>query len=150
MKPFLKFAGSKYRVVKYVKRIIGQFSGNRLVEPFVGSGTLFLNTSYEAYLLCDINENIINLYKNLTLSKKEFINYAKSFFTLENNQPAKYYYFRDLFNETKDDVLKSALFLYLSRHGYNGLVRYNKKGQFNVPFGRYEKPYFPEKEMLFF
>ena len=42
------------------------------------------------------------------------------------------------------------MFLYLNRHGYNGLCRYNQKGIYNVPFGRYKKPYFPHAEMLCF
>ena len=42
------------------------------------------------------------------------------------------------------------LFLYLNRHGYNGLCRYNLRGEFNVPFGRYKKPYFPEAELYHF
>ena len=45
---------------------------------------------------------------------------------------------------------RSALFLYFNRHGYNGLCRYNRSGGFNVPFGRYKRPYFPAKEMEFF
>ena len=38
----------------------------------------------------------------------------------------------------------------MNRHGYNGLCRYNKSGGYNVPFGKYKKPYFPESELLFF
>ena len=60
---------------------------------------------------------------------------------------------RDLraeFNQTRDHRRKAALFLYLNRHGYNGLCRYNAKGGFNVPVGRYVKPYFPAREMLGF
>lgn len=49
-----------------------------------------------------------------------------------------------------DQALKACLFLYLNRHGYNGLCRYNAAGYLNVPFGRYKKPYFPEQVMLFF
>ena len=44
----------------------------------------------------------------------------------------------------------AAMFIYLNRHGYNGLYRVNQKGEFNVPFGKYAKPYFPEKEMRLF
>ncbi|MCL6445345.1 MAG: Dam family site-specific DNA-(adenine-N6)-methyltransferase, partial [Alicyclobacillus sp.] len=68
----------------------------------------------------------------------------------ENNQAERYYALREAFNETADTRLKAALFVYLNRHGYNGLCRYNKDGGFNVPFGRYAKPYFPELEMLAF
>ncbi len=155
MRPFVKWPGGKYKLVEHIKSAVSQLSDNncRLVEPFVGSGALFLNTSYKAYLLCDINADLINLYKNLQTYKHEFIKYAKSFFTPENNTSDRYYYLRELFNSSikeKDTVLSSALFLYLNRHGYNGLIRYNKEGKFNVPFGKYLKPYFPEKEMLFF
>jgi cbb3-type cytochrome oxidase subunit 3 len=52
--PFLKWAGGKYRIVDDIKKFLPK--GNRLVEPFVGSGAVFLNTDYDAYLLADINE----------------------------------------------------------------------------------------------
>jgi DNA adenine methylase len=148
MKPFLKWAGNKYKIIKHIKKVLPR--GGRLVEPFVGSGSVFLNTDYKSYLLCDINPDLINLYQTLKIYKHEFIDYCKSFFTKENNNKDKYYQLRELFNKTDDKVLKSALFVYLNRHGYNGLIRYNSKGEFNTPFGRYEKPYFPEREMRFF
>jgi DNA adenine methylase len=47
-------------------------------------------------------------------------------------------------------MLYAAYFLYLNRHGYNGLYRVNQKGEFNVPFGKYAEPYFPEAEMRLF
>ena len=57
---------------------------------------------------------------------------------------------RTLFNHSSSSAKKSAIFLYLNRHGYNGLCRYNSKGIYNVPFGLYIKPYFPRNEMLLF
>lgn len=54
-------------------------------------------------------------------------------------------------SSTRAEPLRRAvLFLYLNRHGYNGLCRYNLRGEFNVPFGRYKKPYFPEAELYHF
>ncbi len=157
-RPFIKWPGGKYKLVKHIIQAIEQKLSSdykdtnhyRLVEPFVGSGALFLNTPFKAYLLCDINEDLINLYKTLQTYQDEFIQYTKSFFTQQNNTPDKYYEFRDTFNSSTDIVLKSALFVYLNRHGYNGLVRYNKSGKFNVPFGKYDQPYFPGKEMKYF
>lgn len=64
-----------------------------------------------------------------------------------NNTPDRYYALREEFNRSEDSRGKSALFLYLNRHCYNGLCRYNSRGEFNTPFGRYSRPYFPEKEM---
>jgi len=61
-----------------------------------------------------------------------------------------YYDLREEFNATQDEYYRAILFLYLNRHGYNGLCRYSLQGRFNVPFGRYKKPYFPEDEMFVF
>lgn len=145
---FLKWPGNKYRVLdKICERLP---SGRRLIEPFVGSGVVFLNTNYSKYLLSDVNEDLIRVYQILQTSGDEFIKYTKKLFTCANNQSDVYYKRREQFNKTKDEWKKAALFIYLNRHGYNGLCRYNRSGQFNVPFGRYAAPYFPEAEMKFF
>ncbi|WP_029421778.1 Dam family site-specific DNA-(adenine-N6)-methyltransferase [Alicyclobacillus macrosporangiidus] len=148
MKPFLKWAGGKYRIVEHIKRRLP--SGRRLIEPFVGSGAVFLNTDYPEYLLSDINQDLIQVYETLKQHGDTFIAYCKELFVPENNTPERYYALRAEFNETTDTWRKSALFVYLNRHGYNGLCRYNANGQFNVPFGRYKRPYFPEEEMRYF
>ncbi|MCH9048479.1 MAG: Dam family site-specific DNA-(adenine-N6)-methyltransferase [Proteobacteria bacterium] len=147
-KPFLKWPGGKYRLTNRIKKKLGQ--GKRLVEPFVGSAAVFLNTDYQEYLLADTNEDLINLYRHLQSEGPIFIDYCKTFFTQKNNNEDKYYRFREEFNASTETRLKSALFLYLNRHCYNGLCRYNSKGKFNTPFGRYSRPYFPQNEMLNF
>lgn len=148
MKPFLKWAGGKYRLVDRIKAQLPP--GRRLVEPFVGSGAVFLNVDYPAYLLSDSNADLINLYRVLQEEDRDFIDYCREYFTPETNREEEYYRLRSAFNRTRERNRKAALFLYLNRHGYNGLCRYNSSGEFNTPFGRYKKPYFPEKEMLFF
>lgn len=148
MKPFLKWPGGKYRILKRIKNKL--IPGQCLIEPFVGSGAVFLNTEYPSYFLADINSDLINLYVVLQQNGPSFIDYCQEFFTPQNNNEEKYYELREVFNTTQDRYLKAALFVYLNRHGYNGLCRYNSSGGFNVPFGRYSKPYFPEIEMLYF
>lgn len=148
MKPFLKWAGGKARLVERIKAVLPP--GRRLVEPFVGSGALFLNTEYDEYLLADANRDLINCYRQLQQGGPAFIDVCASYFTPANNQPDAYYALRTRFNVTADAVEKAALFVYLNRHGYNGLCRYNGAGGFNVPFGRYVRPYFPRNEMLYF
>lgn len=145
IKPFLKWPGGKYRLLDRIQNRLD--SGKRFVEPFVGSGAVFLNTRYKKYLLADTNPDLINLYLEVQKNEKGFIEYCQSFFTSDNNNENRYYQFRELFNTTTDIRLKSALFLYLNRHCYNGLCRYNSKHGFNTPFGRYKKPYFPKKEI---
>jgi DNA adenine methylase len=80
----------------------------------------------------------------------EFIDYAKELFGPSTNTESAYYAFREEFNSTTDVQRKSALFIYLNRHCFNGLCRYNSKGAFNVPFGRYSSPSFPTEEVRYF
>ncbi|RUO23866.1 DNA adenine methylase [Aliidiomarina minuta] len=145
---FLKWAGGKYSLVESINKLLPP--GDKLIEPFVGAGSVFLNSNYDKYLLNDINQDLINLYQVVKRRPKTFIADARQLFTpLQNNADA-FYALRREFNLSTDTYTRSLLFLYLNRHGYNGLCRYNGSGQFNVPFGKYKKPYFPEAELEFF
>lgn len=146
MKAFLKWAGGKTKVALEIQYHFK--SGRRLVEPFVGSGALFLNTCFDEYLLCDTNSDLIGLYNNLKTSPDKLIDITASFFTRAYNTESKFYELREEFNSLRsNDIEKSAIFIYLNRHAFNGLCRYNRKGFFNVPYGRYKKPRFPIEEM---
>lgn len=147
-RPFLKWAGNKYRVLDQILQRLPP--GRRLIEPFAGSGALFLNTDYERYLLTDSNADLITLYEQLKTERTELIDYCRQFFTPHHNQSRVYYALREEFNALDTGLRRAALFVYLNRHGYNGLCRYNADGGFNVPFGRYRRPYFPEAEMQAF
>ena len=148
MKPFLKWAGNKYQIIERIKAVLPP--GKRLIEPFVGSGAVFLNTEYPSYLLGDANADLINLYQQLQAGGQRFIEYCRPFFVPENNQAERFYELRQQFNSTVDPVEKAAIFVYLNKHCYNGLCRYNASGRYNVPFGRNRSPYFPEREMQIF
>lgn len=152
MRPFLKWAGNKYSILDRILPVLPPASPRtkRLIEPFAGSAAVFLNTDYPVYAISDANADLINLYRYLQKDGESFIEFCRGFFRECTNTPDVYYDYRSEFNHTTDTRLKSALFLYFNRHGYNGLCRYNSKGQFNVPFGKYKKPYFPEKEMRYF
>ena len=145
---FLKWAGGKYKLTEQINARLP--NAKRLIEPFVGAGSVFLNSDYEEYILNDINPDLIEMYKIIKRKPKQFIQDAKYYFQDEFNKEEVYYQLREKFNKSQDVYLRSLLFLYMNRHGYNGLCRYNKNGGFNVPFGRYKKPYFPEAELLFF
>ncbi len=146
---FLKWAGGKYMLSDVIQTMLP--SGKRLIEPFVGAGTVFLNSDYSHYLLNDINQDLINIYQILQRQPAAYIEDTRKFFIANNNDPERYYQLRAEFNASKDSYFRSLIFLYLNRHGYNGLCRYNMSGGFNVPFGRYKKdPYFPEQELNYF
>ncbi|RUO32691.1 Dam family site-specific DNA-(adenine-N6)-methyltransferase [Aliidiomarina sanyensis] len=145
---FLKWAGGKYTLVEPIKAVLP--AGDKLIEPFVGAGSVFLNTDYDKYLLNDINADLIHLYKILKRRPKTYIEDARKLFAPATNSADAYYAIRQAFNASRDPYERSLYFLYLNRHGYNGLCRYNSKGLFNVPFGKYRAPYFPEAELEFF
>lgn len=145
---FLKWAGSKYNCITKICAHLPK--GQRLIEPFAGSGVVFMNTNYSSYLLAESNPDLIQLYTYLQQQGDVFIDYCASYFTAETNLEQCYYSFREQFNRMELTEERAAIFLYLNRHGYNGLCRYNSKGQYNVPFGRYKKPYFPRHEMTLF
>ncbi|MCJ8296254.1 MAG: Dam family site-specific DNA-(adenine-N6)-methyltransferase [Colwellia sp.] len=145
---FLKWAGGKYRLCDVISKMLP--NERRLIEPFVGAGSVFLNTDFDEYILNDINQDLINLYKIIQVKPDSFIEDARKFFNPEHNQAETYYQLRADFNASKDSYFRSLVFLYMNRHGYNGLCRYNKKGGYNVPFGKYKRPYFPEAELNYF
>jgi DNA adenine methylase len=147
-RPFLKWAGNKYRILPKIRSLLPP--GQRLIEPFVGSGAVFLNMDYKQYLLADSNLDLISLFTLLREDSGAFVRKSKKLFTPSANSQEVYYQRRLEFNATADQEDRAALFVYLNRHGYNGLCRYNAKGIFNVPFGRYAQVYFPESELLAF
>ncbi len=145
---FLKWAGGKYPLLDDIKRHLPQ--GECLIEPFVGAGSVFLNTDFSRYILADINSDLISLYNIVKTRTDEYVQASRELFMPETNQAEVYYRFREEFNASEDPFRRAVLFLYLNRFGYNGLCRYNQSGEFNVPFGRYKKPYFPEAELYHF
>lgn len=143
----LKWAGSKIRIMDILKEHLPK--GRRLVEPFAGSCAVMMNTDYSEYLITDINPDLINLYKNIKDDADGFIDYTRDFFALCNSAES-YYTVRADFNMSSNSEERAAMFLYLNRHCFNGLCRYNQSGGFNVPYGKYKAPYFPEDEIRAF
>jgi len=144
----LKWAGGKYSLMEDINAKLPE--AKKLIEPFVGAGSVFLNTRYSKYLLNDINPDLINLYNIVKHQSIDYISDSAKLFTSVYNDEKRYYQMRQEFNDSDDIYERAVYFLYLNRHGYNGLCRYNNSGKFNVPFGRYKAPYFPEKELQFF
>ncbi|EPU3934616.1 DNA adenine methylase [Morganella morganii] len=150
-KTILKWAGSKVGIMEQLRPHLPKTK--RLVEPFAGSCAVMMNTDYEQYLIADVNNDLITMYQQIASDNiDEVIRTAYDLFELETVESG-YYVERDFFNKSKR-VLQpefiAAYFIYLNRHCYNGLCRYNQKGGFNVPCGKYKKPYFPEKEIRAF
>lgn len=148
IRSFLKWAGGKYRCLEKILPVLPPAS--RLIEPFTGSASIFLNADYPRYLLAEKNPDLIHLFHYIQWEGTAFIEECEHLFTAGNNQASQYYALRDQFNQSTDPKRRALLFLYLNRHGYNGLCRYNLRGLYNVPFGRYVKPSFPREALLHF
>ncbi|MDQ2129542.1 DNA adenine methylase [Leclercia adecarboxylata] len=154
----LKWVGSKVRLMPQLLPHLPE--GKRLVEPFAGSCAVMMNTDYDEYLIADVNPDLVNLYKVMAYQTDAFLNELEILFSAgslgEEEIRAVYYYaVRDEFNMSgkasgTESVEAAARFMFLNRHCFNGLCRYNRRGQFNVPFGKYKKPYFPADEIRAF
>lgn len=152
VRPFLKWLGGKTRVTPFLEPFLQ--GNNKFIEPFAGSGTVSLNlfkhsARFTHYTLADINNDLIQLYTHLR-DIPDFIDTCQLLFTATNNTKDRYYELRQEFNDTKDLLHKSCLFIYLNRHCFNGVCRYNSTGGFNVPYGHPKASHFPEEALKTF
>jgi len=136
VRPPLKWAGGKRWQVPHLRPLWNPQSHRRLVEPFCGGLAVTLGLLPHRAFLNDANPHLINFYR--WLQKGLWIDLP-----LKNDE-AMFYDHRRKFNallaaEKRESREAAALFYYLNRTGYNGLCRFNRSGEFNVPFGRYAK-----------
>jgi len=111
----------------------------------MGSGVVGLNVAPRRAIFADINPHIVNFYnrlKNKTLTSKQVLQYLnEQGVILATKGEEFYYYIRDKFNKERDPLD----FLFLNRSCFNGLIRFNKNNDFNVPYGhkpkRFSKAY---------
>lgn len=145
-KPFLKWAGGKARLVPTIEP---HLPDGRLIEPFAGSCALFLGSRFATAVLADVNADLVHLYRFLQGPQAaSFIDEAESYFTPEQNTEASFMALRARFNAAQPgDRDRAAIFVYLNRHAFNGMCRYNRSGAFNVPYGQYKGPGFPRAAM---
>ncbi len=159
-KPFLKWAGNKFRIIGEVLETIRDQKKvrpiERYIEPFGGSGAVIANLGrdFSSRTYGEFNPELTDLMTVLTENTNALVKETEKLFEKKNNDSVEYYKLRTEFNqligcETADRIRKSALFIYLNRHCFNGLCRYGPSG-FNVPFGRYSKTIAPSDEILAF
>ena len=162
-KPFLKWAGGKGQLTEaFVKFYPEELKDNRIenyYEPFIGGGAVFFDIAQryqiKSAFLFDINEELILAYKVIQNDVESLIGQLgklkRSYEKLnENGQKEFYYRIRKDFNESKNQVNfkryskkwvpRAAQILFLNRTCFNGLFRFNSKGEFNFPQGKYKNP----------
>jgi DNA adenine methylase len=132
--PPIKSQGIKTKLVDWIGSNVKGIKFERWVEPFMGTGVVAFNIRPQNALLCDSNPHLINFYR--ALQNKEITSgLVKKHLTKEGEillrTEGEYYYeVRNRFNEDGNPLD----FLFLSRSCFNGMMRFNKKGGFNVPF----------------
>lgn len=153
-KPFLKWAGGKSRVVKQILELFPE-NFNSYYEPFLGSAAMYFAVSPQHGRLNDSNTALIATYITLRDHPHKLISELESlqseYYSLPSIEAKKDYYLRRRheFNSTnRKSVRKSALFIFLNKTGFNGMYRENSKGEYNIPFGRHEKPLICDKDNL--
>ena len=132
IKPFLRWAGGKTWFIDHLEALLdGQHFAN-YYEPFLGGGSIFFSLSVTdaAATLSDANTELIDTYISIRDNVEEVIQY---FATYENTSDF-YYKLRE--KEPTDPFERAARFIYLNHTSYNGLYRVNRKGKYNVPFGK--------------
>lgn len=145
--PPIKCQGIKTKLVPFIGANIRWDAGDtgRWIEPFIGSGVVAFNIAPHRALLSDTNEHIINLYRQIqsgSITSTTVRRYFETASPLLSAGGADYYYeIRERFNQEGD----ALDFLFLNRSCFNGVMRFNRKGGFNVPFGhkreRFSKAY---------
>ena len=134
--PPIKSQGIKTKLVPWVKGIVPAGFNGKWVEPFMGTGAVAFNVAPANALLCDSNPHLVNFYSSLANGKLsstmvgEYL-VEEGAYLLERGED-HYYEVRSRFNRQHSPLD----FLFLNRAGFNGMIRFNRKGEFNIPFCR--------------
>ena len=158
MKPIIKYRGGKSKEINnFIEFIPNQY--DRYIEPFAGGAALFFYLAPNAALINDINSRLVNFYSavrdNFDSLKAELTRLELTYRSnqmeyeqikmkdksrhVENKNEALYYLLRDMYNGiVEKKYLDATLYYFINKTSYSGMLRFNSKGEFNVPFGRYK------------
>ena len=134
LKPLIKWSGGK---TDEIKQFISYFpeNYNLYIEPFVGGGSVFFYLQPTKAVINDVHTELIDFYNSI---KNNYINDIYEFMNLNSNNEETYYKIRnDMVVQNELDNAKR--FYYLRKTCFRGMLRYNKNGKFNIPFGKYKK-----------
>lgn len=158
MKPIIKYRGGKSKEIQYLAPHIPQFEG-RYIEPFFGGGAMYFYLEPNNAIINDINVRLMNFYKavqndyeilheELRQLESTYTQNRKNFEELKKQHPGDrvpdeneflYYRLRDMYNGLITPTYsEAALYFYINKTAYSGMIRFNAKGEYNVPYGRYK------------
>ena len=145
MIPPIKCQGIKSKLVPFIRRVVDWSYEGRWIEPFMGSGVVGFNIMPRNAIFADSNPHLINIYSKIASGKIDEIivrEHLQQQGEILSRRGKDYYYeVRERFNQTHEPLD----FLFLNRCCFNGMIRFNRKGEFNIPFGhkpqRFSKAY---------
>ena len=154
----LKYRGGKTREIPELARFIPS-EYDRYIEPFFGGGALYFHIAPEKAIINDLNSGLMRFYQgvrddfdavksDLSKMQEKYEGNRRDFESLKAKTPEarvedkneeEYYRIRDMFNGLSKNMYSwAALYFYINKTAYSGMIRYNKNGEFNVPYGRYK------------
>ena len=163
-KPFIKWVGGKSQLIAQLDMQLPADFGNwenvTYIEPFVGGGAMLFYMlqrypNIEHAVINDINPDLVTCYRTVRDNPKQLIeslaNIEMAYLALETEERRKDFFMavRERYNEKNlDPIENTTKFFFLNRTCFNGLYRVNKKGLFNVPFGKYSNPTICDPETI--
>lgn len=158
MNPMIKYRGGKSKEISHFISNMPEHY-NRYIEPFFGGGALYFYLEPQNAIINDVNTKLYSFYKQMKeeyhiareqldelqiiyeRNQKEYDELKKQHpeDRVENKNEALYYKMRDMFNhKIKCEYIDAAVYFFINKTAYSGMIRYNAKGEYNVPFGRYK------------
>lgn len=158
MKPIIKYRGGKSKEIHLLTPYIPHYTG-RYIEPFLGGGAMYFHIEPQCSVINDINSKLMNFYmavqqnyhdlsEELAQLEQTYTANREAFDALKKKHPNErvvdkneslYYKLRDMYNGlTKPKYSAAALYYFINKTAYSGMIRFNSKGEYNVPYGRYK------------
>lgn len=158
MNPMIKYRGGKSKEISHFISNMPEHY-NRYIEPFFGGGALYFYLEPQNAIINDVNTKLYSFYKQMQeeypsvrkqldelqmvyeQNQKEYEELKKKHpeERVENKNEALYYKIRDMFNhKIESEYLEAVVYFFINKTAYSGMIRYNAKGEYNVPFGRYK------------
>lgn len=144
VKPILKWAGGKTQMLSDLLSKV-PFSYGRYIEPFLGGGAMFFALQPENAIIADSNPELINMYRQVSDHVDDVIQYLEQY----ENTKERFYAVRSQKWEALPAAEAAARTIFLNKTCFNGLYRVNKKGDFNVPYGKYANPRICDRDALY-
>lgn len=149
IRSLLKYPGGKFNLIDEIEVLLPKTKFNVYAEPFLGGASIAINlgVNFDQLLLNDGNSDVMQFWSVVKREPERLCSEIEELSKVRGQE--NYLLLRKALNIPVEDVIepvkRAAIFYYLNREGFNGLVRYNSKGQFNVPYGKHKSFRLPDE-----